>query len=386
MRKLALAGLAAVAALLMLTGVAGASTFTLGSTTQPSGSNAAMCNAGAIVAQTSAAAPVLATAPAGGQITQWQINTAGATAQTPISLVVLAPENGLYRIDAVDNQMVPNPAGGVATFTPASTMMISAGDILAVNGAVPCFWDQGGVPFGDQGNISVGLAPTAGEVISPQNGGQIAVNVAATVVATEDSAVATTVQPSAPTSGGLALLSSTVTDNGPAGNPLTFTDAVPTGLQIDTVVSPSGSCSTSGQVVTCTISGLTAGQSAPVYIVVTPRAGTYTNSVTVAQPSAATDPVTTNNTAADKFTVATATVTKCVVTSLANVPLSTAKKLLKTLNCKVGKVTKTSSSKVAKGNVIKTTPGSGSYALGKSIAIVESSGPKPKKPAKHKKK
>ena len=32
--------------------------------------------------------------------------------------------------------------------------------------------------------------------------------------------------------------------------------------------------------------------------------------------------------------------------------------------------------KVAKGSVIKTTPGRGSYAAGKSIAIVESSGPK----------
>ena len=42
-------------------------------------------------------------------------------------------------------------------------------------------------------------------------------------------------------------------------------------------------------------------------------------------------------------------------------------------------MSKSSSSKVAKGDVIKTTPGNGSYAVGKSIAIVESSGPKPKK-------
>jgi serine/threonine-protein kinase len=89
--------------------------------------------------------------------------------------------------------------------------------------------------------------------------------------------------------------------------------------------------------------------------------------------------VTTNNKAAVKFTAAKATVTKCVVTSLAKLPLGTAKKLLTTLNCKVGKVTKASSSAVAKGNVIKTSPGNGSYATGTSITIVESSGPKPKK-------
>ena len=77
--------------------------------------------------------------------------------------------------------------------------------------------------------------------------------------------------------------------------------------------------------------------------------------------------------------------TKCVVAGLGNVPLGTAKKLLAALNCKVGKVTKTFSSNVAKGNVIKTTPGSGAFAAGQKIAIVESSGPKPKKhkPKKH---
>ena len=100
--------------------------------------------------------------------------------------------------------------------------------------------------------------------------------------------------------------------------------------------------------------------------------------MTLTQPAAATDPVTTNNKATATFTAVTAS-TKCVITGLANVPLSTAKKLLGDLNCKVGKVTKTSSSKVAKGNVIKTTPGSGSLPAGTKVAIVQSSGPKPKK-------
>lgn len=178
---------------------------------------------------------------------------------------------------------------------------------------------------------------------------------------------------------GLALLASTVTDNGPASNPLTFTDVVPAGLTVDSVLSPSGPCTTVGPVVTCTITDLAAGTSAPVDIVVTPSARTFTNTVTVTQPSAATDPVTTNNKSAVTFTAAKAVVTKCAVTRVVNVPLATARKLLTTHGCKVGKVTKTSSGKVAKGDVIKTTPGKGSYPGGMPIAIVESSGAKSKK-------
>jgi beta-lactam-binding protein with PASTA domain len=98
--------------------------------------------------------------------------------------------------------------------------------------------------------------------------------------------------------------------------------------------------------------------------------------VKLSQASAVTDPAPSNNAASLQFTVSKAGGGKCVVISLANVPLGTAKKLLPALGCKVGKVSKTSSGKVAKGSVIKTTPGSGSYAAGKSIGIVVSSGPK----------
>jgi serine/threonine-protein kinase len=112
-------------------------------------------------------------------------------------------------------------------------------------------------------------------------------------------------------------------------------------------------------------------------IFVTAPAGTYTNSVTVAQPAAATDPVAGNNAAAATFTVAPPG--KCVVTPLAKKSLATAKRLLVDQGCKVGKVTKSYSRTIAKGKVIKTKPGSGSHAAGTLVAIVESKGPKPKK-------
>ncbi|HEY2216233.1 MAG TPA: PASTA domain-containing protein, partial [Solirubrobacteraceae bacterium] len=176
-----------------------------------------------------------------------------------------------------------------------------------------------------------------------------------------------------------AVLSSTVTDNGPAGNPLTFTDSVPAGLTIDTVDTAAGTCAITGQQVSCTLTGLTSGKSATVDVIVTPSAGSFTNSVSVSQPSAATDPTTTNNTATASLTANTVTVAACHVTTLAKLPLGTAKTLLKTLGCKTGKVTKAYSNSVAKGDVIKTTPGKGTYAAAKSIAISESKGRKPKK-------
>jgi hypothetical protein len=293
----------------------------------------------------------------------------------------------------------------VATFTPASPMMVSTGDILGIIGdsSVTCYWSGGSTPLDDVTDIFGAVSDNPGDAFSVLGSGPFAVNVAATLVATEDSAITTAVQPGTVASGGAALLASTVTDNGPASNPLTFSDAVPAALTIDAVLSPSGPCTTLGQVVTCTISGLSAGQSAPVDIVVTaPAAGTYTNPVNVTQASAVTDPVTGNNAAAAAFAAAAPTpatpapaapaapaaptapaATKCLVTSLANVPLGTAKKLLALLNCKVGKVTKSYSTNVAKGDVIKTTPGSGSYTAPKTVGIDESNGAKPKKPTKH---
>jgi Domain of unknown function DUF11/PASTA domain len=386
MHRLALVGVAAAIALSLLTGVADASTFTLGSTTEPSGATPQACIQTGLFAQSAGDAPTLYVVPGGGQITQWQTNTAGDTAGAAIKLVALTPEaGGIYRVDATDSETVPNPAGGVATFTPASPMMVSDGDILGIiaGSNVMCYWSGGSTPTDDEANIFGALSEDPGDAYSSLGSGPFAVNVDATLVATEDSAVTTTADPSTVSAGGVAVLASTVTDHGPASNPLTFTDAVPSGLKINSVLSPGGPCTTLGQVVTCTISGLTAGQSAPVGIVVTVPAGSYTNQVTVAQPSAVTDPVSTDNTATAKFTAPKPTVAKCVVPNLADVPLGTAKTLLGDLSCKVGKVTKSYSKRVVKGDVIKTSPGKGSYTAKKSIAITESKGPEPRK---HKKK
>ena len=67
------------------------------------------------------------------------------------------------------------------------------------------------------------------------------------------------------------------------------------------------------------------------------------------------------------------------------VGLAGARALLPLLGCKVGKVKTATSKSVAKGDVISTSPGAGSYAAGRSIGITVSSG-KPKSKKKKKKK
>jgi hypothetical protein len=257
-------------------------------------------------------------------------------------------------------------------------MMASSGDILGIigNPGANCFWTGGSTPLTGVTNLIGAISVNPGEAFAPLGAGPFAVNLAATLVSSEDSAVTTTVTPRTIAGGAIALLASTVTNKGSATNPLTFTDVVPGGLKIVTVLTPSGKCSTLGNSVTCTIPSLAAGQSTPIDIIATASPGTYKNAVNLAQASNVTDPAPSNNAASVKFTVSKSGSTKCVVTSLANVPLGTAKRLLPALGCKVGKVTKSPSSKVANGSVIKPTPGRGSYAAGKSIGIVESSGPK----------
>lgn len=153
-----------------------------------------------------------------------------------------------------------------------------------------------------------------------------------------------------------------------------------------------GSCTVAGQAVTCTISGLAPGASVPIGVIVSaPSVGTYADQASVA--AGLPDP-----TPADNLATATLTVTappiisgtplpppapKCTVVSLAGAPLAVAKGVITALGCKVGKVTSKRSKKVAKGLVISTTPGAGSYAANTTVDIVKSSG-KPKK--KHKKK
>ena len=171
--------------------------------------------------------------------------------------------------------------------------------------------------------------------------------------------------------------------------PITFTDILPAGLQTDSTAAGSGTCSSSGQQVMCTISGLAPGPSAPVDIVVTPNtAGSNLNTVSVTPPSGITDPNSANNIASAVLAVAAPTApaaphtAKCIVPALKGIPGAFARHVLGLLGFTVRNVTKVHS-RVVKGDVVKTLPGAGTYAGGQGVALQISSGPKPtRKPAR----
>jgi uncharacterized repeat protein (TIGR01451 family) len=379
----------AVAALGPLTFAAAASASTLGITSQPSGSSPNACG-GPVIAQNTDDSTTPYHVPAsGGRITQWQTVTTGETPGAPLTFAVLrAAGGGNYTVVGADSETVPNPlpSGGVATYPLSTPIQVQAGDTLALYSSstgVNCYFNGGSTPPGDTliALTDSSPPPSAGQTLTllgPSPAGYT-MNVAATLApGIQDAAVTTTAGPSGASAGQAALFSSTVTNNGPGVAPITFTDTVPSGMTIDSAVAGSGSCSVSGQTVTCTTTGLASGQSAPVAVVATPSSpGSYTNNVSVAPPTGATDPNTANNSASATLNVGLSLPAKCVVPKLKGGSRSLATTVLKDLGCKV-KTTKAHSSSVRKGSVLKTKPGPGTYSYHKLITLVISSGPKKK--------
>ena len=190
----------------------------------------------------------------------------------------------------------------------------------------------------------------------------------------EDAAVATTAGPSNAIVGNEALLSSTVTNNGPFAGPTTFTDTVPAGLTINAAAASGATCTTAGQTATCTTDNLAVGASMPVEIVVTPSsAQSYENTVAVADATGVTDPNPANNSASATLVVSAATITpslatrECVATNVRGLSEKVVKRLLPSFGCKLGKIKKASSKSVAKGDVISLNPGSGAHAPGTKV-------------------
>jgi Domain of unknown function DUF11/PASTA domain len=362
---------------------------TLGSSAMPAGSTPNPCGPGVVLGQATSDPSTPYAAPAGGgAITSWSTNTSGSTAGASVTFLVLRPAgSGNYTVVGVDTETLPTPlpASGVASFPLAQPIAAREGDTLGLytnSSAATCFFHGGATPVAATLTaLAEPAAPAAGQTLSPAIGNSPAgytMDVAATLETEQDAAVTTSAAPANATAGSFAVLSSTVTNAGPSSGPITFSDAVPAGLTINSVVAGSGSCSTTGQQVTCTISGLAPGQSAPVIVVVTPTAAkSYANTVSIA---VANDHNAANNTASATLTVSAARpAPKCVVPSLKRTPLSTAKRVLKLLGCKVGKTRKAHSTSVHKGLVVKTSPKAGTYPAGKTVRLTVSSGPRKKK-------
>jgi uncharacterized repeat protein (TIGR01451 family) len=368
---------------------------TIGSTAIPAGSSAASCGDARVWAPVTSDPTIPYDVPAsGGTITAWQTSTTGvlpADAGAPVTFLVLRPAGaGDYDVLATDARTLPNPlpASGIASYTLPAPVPVRGGDALglftnnASAGAV-CFHFGGSTPLASRLTaLDEPVVPAAGQRLSrqmPDSDPGYMLNLAATVNTDQDAAVATSASPAAVTLGNVALLASTVRNNGPAPGPITFTDTVPAGLTIESALAGSGACTTSGQQVTCTVS-LAPGQAAPVNIVVRPTAvKTYANVVAVSPAPGGTETNPANNTASATLAVGPAPVTpKCIVPSLKRTPQSVAKRVLKLLGCKVGKTKRAHSKSIAKGLVVKTAPKPGTYAAGKTVKLTVSSGPKKK--------
>jgi hypothetical protein len=395
----------ATAAAMSLVGAGAAQAdVTLGSAAMPSGATPHTCPTGFVVVQASSdpatpyAVPSVPAEP--GLLTSWQTNTTGATPGAPITLVVLKPTSSTtYSVVGADAEALPNPlpASNVATFTPATPLAVTSGDALGVynaaSGAV-CYWSGGTTPSADTlAGLPEPATPAAGQTLTVSGGTSPAgytLNVAATVKYEQDVGVTASATPASVPAGNFAVVSSSVTNSGPEATPITFTDTIPSGLAIESVAAGSGSCTTAGQQVTCTISGLAVGQSAPVNVVVDPTApGTYTNTVTAAPAAGIADPNSANNTASTSLVVTAALgpPPKCTIPSLARTPLTVARSILILLGCRTGRVQQIFSASVAKGAVIKTTPRPGTYTLGTTVSLQVSKGRKPhpkRKKHKHK--
>lgn len=369
----------------------------------PQGAARYPCNSDTAYMDSAADPTISYTIPAGGgAITAWQTfnrlseQGSGAT----LRLLVLRPVPGTASATVVgsDTETLDGTAGTVSSFPVSPPLPVQAGDVLglwapAAFNASPynCFYASGSVPAdelvyeapGTGEPLAAGATLSFSEV-TPQ---QYMLDLSATLDNDEDAAVTASAGPANATAGLPAELTATVTDNGPASAPIAFTDTVPAGLTLDSAVAADGSCSIAGQGVTCAISGLPAGQSAPVTIVVTPTAaGRYAHTAIVTV-NGFTDPVPSNNASGATLTVAsapgggvTSTTPKCIVPPLTGTPPAIAKRVLALLHCRAGKTTKASSKKVAKGLIVGTRPAAGSTAAaGTTVTLTVSSGPPPRR-------
>jgi hypothetical protein len=384
---------------------------TLGATTEPN-MELGGCMPGDLIGQgaDSASTPYVVPADAGGLfVTAWSSNVTGDTPGSTLTLWVVAPDASNYTSVATDGETLPNPlpSSGVVTFTVSSPIPVQEGDTFALTSST----SADGCTLGyddDEYNEQVFFAQVpanggAGQAVTPiERTGPYKLDLSVTLgEGSRDASVTASAQPASITAGSLALLTDTVANNGPSGGPITVTDTVPSGLSIDAVSAPGGTCTTAGQNVNCTVSSVASGSSAPVYIVVsTSAAGSYLNAPNVTVPDA-TDPTQTNDSGSATLSVtpvpapgpatatpaATTTVSntvtravtttptsRCSVVALKGVRERVAEEILTALHCKVGQVTTATSPTVAKGDVIAATPGSGTFVTGRLISLRVSRG------------
>ncbi len=362
---------------------AGAQAITLGSVLPTGAPTPGTCAMGEFYVDTTSVSPTDTVPVGGGAIENWSFSTAGSTAGTPISLVVLR-QTGTFEVIASDTETLPTPlpVSNVATFHLTVPIVVQAGDLLGLESstATGYCYNQDGVG-GDSITIGKAMSTAPGTVYEKEaSAPNYRVNISAELNQDEDAGLSEIVSPASITAGGVGIYRMKVSNGGPVDGPITFVDTVPAGVNLLAAVAGSGSCSVSGQVVTCTVTEKTAESSEVDIAVAAPTAGSFTNGGAVVATG---DPNPANNSASATLTVTAppaAPAPACKLVALTGYPLSLAKLVIPALNCTLGKTTSEHSKKIHKGLVIKTTPASGTSAPGGTkVNIVYSSGPPKKK-------
>jgi hypothetical protein len=362
---------------------ASASSVTLGETATAMATGS-VCAANVFETMADPATPSYTVPTGGGAIVSWSTATfAGAHAGSPITLLALVPSGGSnYKLAGFDSETLPTPlpTDNLATFAIPTGIEVPAGTILGLSStATTEECDFTGDPD-DSVYFGTSPAPAQGAIYARSAAGSGSVNVSADLVQTVDAGLTVAAPPVSTLAGGVAAFSFSLSNTGSSSGRMTVFDNVPKGLSVLAAISGSGSCVTSGQIVTCTTEPLVPRSTTPISIVVkTSAPGSFTDTATAAS-SLFSDPNTANNVASADLAVTRVPTAApgCHIVGLKGVRLRTAKSVLLALSCAVGKVSKKASKSVAKGDVISTSPGSGSRPAGSKIAIVESSG-KPKR-------
>jgi hypothetical protein len=174
-----------------LAGVASADT-TLGSTAIPGGSTPNGCE-GAVIAQTTSdpSTPYTVPTPPVGSLSTWQVNAAGATAGSPVTLVVLRSTGPTtYTVVGADTQAIPSsPPSDIATFTVPTPIAVSGGEILALYSSsttFSCYFHGGATPAADSLiSLETAATPVAGQslALDDSSGPTYTLNLAATLKA-----------------------------------------------------------------------------------------------------------------------------------------------------------------------------------------------------------
>jgi hypothetical protein len=147
-----MAGLAAVI-VFAISGAAQADT-TLGSASQPSGSDENGCSTDGVIAQVTSDPGTPYSVPGPGTITQWQTNVSLSDVGDPVTLLVLKPVGSSFTVVGVDTRSIPAQGPGtIATFPLGSPLPVSGGETFGLytnqEAGVVCYFDGGTTPLGD---------------------------------------------------------------------------------------------------------------------------------------------------------------------------------------------------------------------------------------------